>query len=88
MCPQNLPVIGSKIGEAPVVDCNPDPMIKYIHPSKVLVLINVHTPLFPVFYSQQNDGSKLWIGFCYDELSTLCYQCGILGQEEDECSND
>ncbi|KAJ1422489.1 Zinc finger, CCHC-type [Sesbania bispinosa] len=53
---------------------------------KALVEIDLKKPLLPgVNAGSKNDG-LFWVDFQYEKIPQFCYGCGIVGHDEDDCS--
>ncbi|KAJ1424731.1 Zinc knuckle CX2CX4HX4C [Sesbania bispinosa] len=53
---------------------------------RVRALINVKNPLVTGVWVPRRDLPKVWIFFKYEKLQSLCFNCGVIGHDQEACS--
>ncbi|KAJ1399226.1 Zinc finger, CCHC-type [Sesbania bispinosa] len=77
---------GSWIGEVQEVE-NPEVDGRLLRTFiRVIVLIDITAPLVTGCWVPRKDLPRVWIFFKYEKLQSLCYNCGILGHEQKNCT--
>ena len=84
----NLKKIGSYLGQVLEADIVGGPGGSWKKFLWVWVYIPIEKPLLPSFLLPQPNKSDIWIGFKYEKLADICYECGIIGHEERSCEGN
>ena len=53
---------------------------------RLRILVSLGVPLKLGFWLNKPSGERCWIKFKYERLQHFCFNCGILGHEQKECS--
>lgn len=52
---------------------------------RVRILINVYKPLLTGCWVPRKDLPKSWVVFRYEKLQGMCFNCGVIGHEQQSC---
>ena len=83
--PENLRLIGGKVGSVVEVDLAGDEGGTWKRFIRIQIEVELHRPLLPGIFLPRNDLPHLWISLRYEKMANVCYRCGVIGHETHAC---
>ncbi|PKI36128.1 hypothetical protein CRG98_043480 [Punica granatum] len=86
---ENINKLAEFAGNVIEIDWKDTPTLPkwYVTP-RALVRVPVAQPLCPGQFINRKSSSATWVCFKYEHLKTFCYDCGLLGHDQNHCTSD